>query len=261
MTSAALSSFLQALLLVGSALTALKLLTSGLHKKYPVFFFYFVFRVPNSLWPLFLDFRSNTYFWLYVGTLPIVLMFYVLLVRELYRLVLYDYRGLQTAGRWAMYASLAGAVAISILTLIPKIQPSMPQRSKTMNLVVVSERGIDTALAIFIFLLLALLSRYPIQLRRNVRVHAVVYSIFFLTGTMGMTARALLGLKLMGTLNTVNTIINVCCVFAWLILLNPAGEEVRPRQAVAVGDNERRLLLQLEGLNTALLRVGRSRIG
>ena len=92
MTSVALSSFLQSLLLLGSALTALKLYTTGLYKKYPVFFFYFVFRIPNNLSPLVLDFRSNTYFFVYLATLPIMLLFYVLMVRELYRLVLEDYR-------------------------------------------------------------------------------------------------------------------------------------------------------------------------
>ena len=261
MTSAALSSFLQALLLVGSVLMALRLQVTGLHRQYPVFFLYFVFRIPNNLWPLFLDIRSDTYFWIFVCTMPVVLAFYVLLVRELYKLVLEDYRGLQTAGRWAMYASLVGAVAVAILTLIPKIQPSMPQRSVAIGYVQVSERGIETALAVFIFLLLVLLSRYPIHLRRNVRIHAVVYSIFFLGSTMAVLARTILGMKSLSTLNTIGSVINVCCIFAWLILLRPAGEKAPARQMKAAGEDERRLLLQLEGINAALLRVGRPKVG
>lgn len=261
MTSAALSSFLLALLLVGSVLMALRLQASGLHRQYPIFFLYFVFRIPNSLWPLFVDVRTNTYFLIFVFTMPVVLVFYVLLVRELYKLVLEDYRGLQTAGRWAMYASLVGAVAVAILTLIPKIQPSMPQRSQAIGYLLVSERGIDTALAMFIFLLLALLSRYPIHLRRNVRIHAVVYSVFFLSSTMAILARTILGMKSLSTLNTIGSVINVCCMFAWLILLRPAGEKAPARQVKAAGESERRLLLQLEGINAALLRVGRPKVG
>jgi len=261
MTSVALSSFLQSLLLLGSALTALKLYTTGLYKKYPVFFFYFVFRIPNNLSPLVLDFRSNTYFFVYLATLPIMLLFYVLMVRELYRLVLEDYRGLQTAGRWAMYISLVCAVAISIATVIPKIRPSMPQRSKVMGYVMVSERGTQTALALFILVLLFLLSRYPIRLSRNVRVHAVIYSVFFLSGTITILARTVLGLKSMDTWNLVSSAINLACVSAWLILLSPVGEKVGERKIGAKGENERRLLLQLEGINAALLRISRSKAG
>ena len=261
MISDALTSFLQGLLVLGSALTALKLFSTGLYKQYPIFFLYFVFRVPNSIWPLALDIRSNSYFYCYVITLPLVLVFYILLVRELYQLVLRDYRGLQTAGRWTMYLSLVGSVVIAILTLLPKIQSSMPQRSKIMGFVMASERAVDTALALFIILLLALLSRYPIQLRRNVRVNAVVCSVYFLTGTMNMVAWTILGMKSLGTLNTVMTVVNVCSVFAWLILLSPAGEKVAATKVGAKGDNERRLLMQLEDLNAALLRLRANRVG
>jgi len=131
---------------------------------------YFLFRIPNTLWPLVFDIRSDAYFYSYIFTLPAALVFYILLVMELYRLVLEQYKGLHSVGKWAMYASVAGAVTISILTLIPKITPSMPQKSTAIGLVMVSERGVYTALAVFIILLLLLLSFFPIQLRRNVRV-------------------------------------------------------------------------------------------
>jgi hypothetical protein len=261
MTSDALTSFLQGLLVLGSALTALKLFTTGLHKQYPIFFLYFVFKVPYSILPLVLDVGSAAYFYSYVVTLPLVLLFYILLVRELYQLVLQDYKGLQTAGRWTMYVSLAGSLAIAILTLLPKIKPSMPQRSKVMGFLVYSERGVDTALVLFIILLLALLSRYPIQLRRNVRVNALVYSVFFLSGTLNMTARTILGVPSLGTLNSMITVVNVCSVYAWLFLLSPAGEKVAVPKVGVKAENERRLLMQLEDLNAALLRLRADRVG
>jgi hypothetical protein len=261
MTGVALNSVLQALLVVGCALTAGKLFLSGLYKQYPFFFAYLTFRVPNSLWPLVLDVRSSTYMYFYVCTLPIVLLFYILTVRELYRLVLRDYPGLQTVGRWAMYVSLLGAVVISILTLLPKITPSMPQRSKNLGFVFGAERGVDTALAVFIVLLLAFLSRYPIRLSRNVRVHAVIYSVFFLLGVAGLLARSFFGIKDFATWNLVNVVLNLGCISAWLVLLSPAGETVRDAKPGTQPENEKRLLLQLEGLNAALLRVSRSRLG
>src|SRR4051794_4505835 len=124
MPSTVLDWFLKAILLVGSALLASKLYRTGLYRSYPIFFAYFLFRVPNSLWPLLVDTSSATYQKLWICTDPIVLIFYILLMRELYRVVLEKYKGLYTLGRWAMYVAMAIAVLISAATLIPRINPS-----------------------------------------------------------------------------------------------------------------------------------------
>src|SRR5258707_527483 len=171
MTGATLGSLLEFLLIAGLALTAVKLFATGLYKQYPVFFCYFIFRIPNSLLPRLVDVRSPLYFKLWTYSEIITLIFYVLLVVELYRLVLARYRGLQTVGRWAMYASVVVAATVSVgLSLIPKINEALPRtvsRIITFNVLVLSERGIDAALAIFIILILLFLSRYPIKLSWN----------------------------------------------------------------------------------------------
>jgi hypothetical protein len=255
MTSAALGSLLQTLLVVGAALTVGKLLHTGLYKRYPIFFLYFLFRIPNSIWPLFVDIRSILYLNIWKATGVIVWIFYVLLTVELYRLVLSKYRGLQTVGRWAMYGSVVVSVTIAVLTLLPKM-PKIPAHSRTLQLFLVVERGIDTALALFIILLLAFLSRYPVKLSRNVRVHAMVYSAFFLSSTISVLARALFGLRLGDTVNLVIAAINTCSVYAWLLFLSPAGEEVPVRPKME-HEQEHRLLSQLDALNAAMLRVSR----
>src|SRR5438067_2528119 len=129
MISTVLVWFLQAVLLAGSFLLAWKLYRTQLYRQYPIFFAYFVFRVPNSIWPLLLKTSSPEYQKLWICTDPIFLIFYVLLVRELYRLVLDKYKGLYTLGRWAMYLAMTVAVLMSGLSMIPKINPSTPQRS------------------------------------------------------------------------------------------------------------------------------------
>jgi hypothetical protein len=179
------------------------------------------------------------------------------LVRELYRLVLADYKGLQTVGRWAMTVSVVCGVTIAIMTLLPRIQPSMPQVSKAMGVVIYAERGLNTALAVFIILLLAILSRYPIRLRRNVRVHAVIYSIFFLSSTASSMARAVMGLKSVEVLATAHVVVQAGCILAWLFLLNRAGEETPATKPAIADKDQERLLLQLQGLNAAFLRVSR----
>ena len=190
MTSVALISFLTMVSLLGSVLMALQLYRTGLYRRYPIFFVYFIFRIPNNIWPFFVDVSSGLYQQVWVLTEPIEVVFYVLMVVELYKLVLEKYKGLYSLGRWALYLSLAISVGISAITLLPRIKPSMAQRSKIMFYVMATERGIHTALAIFIIFILGFLSFFPVKLSRNVRVHALVFSIFFLSSTFMLLMRS-----------------------------------------------------------------------
>jgi len=176
-------------------------------------------------------------------------------VVELYKLVLEKYKGLYTLGRWAVYVSLAVSVTISIISLLPRIQPSMPQPSKIMFYMLATERGVNTGLAIFIVLILCFLSLFPVKLSRNVRVHALVYSIFFLSHTFVTLMRSLFGLHLADTVNTVLLGITAASVVAWLTLLRATGEETQSAPALYGHEEESRLLMHLDSLNAALLRA------
>lgn len=257
MPTAAIQQFVSILLLIGSALMAAKLYGSGLWRKYPVFFAYFVLRVPNSVWPLVVNDESQVYFWLWLVTSPVFVVFYVLLVAELYRLILDRYRGLETMGRWAVYASTAVAVLISVLALLPHFTPAMPQRSRHLGYEYALERGIDFSLVMFILLLLLFLSRFPIPLSRNVLVHAAIFSLYFLTAALGLLLHALWGINLSAELSLFLSCMSLVCVTAWLLLLNPAGESVQARLPVFGSGDEERILRNLDAVNAALLRVSR----
>src|ERR1035438_6830026 len=223
MTGGVLVLCLKAVLLLGSLLMALMLYRTGLFRRYPIFFAFFIFRILNSIWPMFLEVSSDLYQKVWVLSTPIALGFYVLMVVELYKLVLEKYKGLYTLGRWAVYVSLAASVTISIISLLPRIQPSMPQPSKIMFYMLATQRGIHTGLAIFIVLILCFLSLFPVKLSRNVRVHALVFSIFFLSSTFMLLMRSLFGLHLADAVNTVLLAITAASVVAWLTLLRVAG--------------------------------------
>jgi len=255
MTSAALVSFLRVVLLLGSILMVLKLQRTGLYRHYPIFFAFFIFRIPNSIWPLFLAVTSPLYQQVWVLTDPIGLGFYVLMVVELYKLVLEKYKGLYSLGRWALYVSLAISVGISAISLLPQIKPSMPQRSKIMIYVLATERGIDTGLAILIVLILCFLSFFPVKLSRNVRMHALVFSIFFLSNTFVLLMRSLFGMRLGNEMNTILMGITAASVVAWLTLLRTAGEDARHAPVPFGEQHESRLLAHLDTLNAALLRA------
>jgi hypothetical protein len=109
MTSVALISFLTMVSLLGSVLMALQLYRTGLYRSYPIFFVYFIFRIPNNIWPFFVDVSSGLYQRVWVLTEPIEVVFYVLMVVELYKLVLEKYKGLYSLGRWADVIAITGA--------------------------------------------------------------------------------------------------------------------------------------------------------
>lgn len=254
MTNAALVSCLQAVLLAGSILMVLRLYRSGLYRSYPIFFAFFIFRIPNSIWPFFVEVTSDTYQFLWLVSTPIALGFYLLMVVELYKLVLEKYKGLYSLGRWALYISVAISVIISAVSLLPKIKPEMPQHSKNMFYILATERGVDTGLAIFIILILCFLSLFPVKLSRNVRMHALVFSIFFLSNTLVLLMRSLWGRHLGHEMNAVLLGITAASVIAWLALLRTAGEDSRHAPAALGPEYESRLLAHLDSLNNALLR-------
>lgn len=255
MTTAVLLPILQAVLLLGSILMVLKLYRTGLHRRYPVFFAFFIFRIPNSIWPIFLARESNNYFYLWVCTVPIVLIFYVLMVVELYKSVLERYRGLYSLGRWVMYASVAISVTISALSLMPTIKPEAKQASKIMIYVLATERGVDTALAIFIILMLCFLSFFPLKLGRNVRVHALVFSVFFLSNTFVLLMRSNFGMKFDESVSTALLCVTAASVVAWLTMLRSAGEDSKQAPAALGPEYESRLLAHLDSINSALLKA------
>ena len=70
MTGVALVSYLKVVSLLGSMLMVLQLYRTGLYLRYPIFFAYFIFRIPNSIWPFFLDVSSWPYQQVWVLTEP-----------------------------------------------------------------------------------------------------------------------------------------------------------------------------------------------
>ena len=254
MPNADLGIILQIVSLLGAALLSLKLFHTGLWKRYPAFFWYFVFRVPDSVWPLLIDVRSNQYLHVWMLTEPIAWIFHIVVVFELYRLVLQDHKGIYTLGRWAMYGALVIAIPISILSLIPHFTVHTPDNSRYMGYEFATARGIDFSLALFLILILLFLSRYPINLSRNVVVHSALYTILFFSEAFGIFLRTF---KIVEnrTVNLILVGLSCACIVAWLVLLSPRGEEVQANFPAISPQREKNALRQLESLNATLLRV------
>jgi len=255
MSSIALVSFLELVSVLGCALTSLKLFRSGLYRRYRVFFAYFVYRVPFLICFLSLNTKSNIYFYFWMITLPLSWLFYVLVVRELCFVVLEDYKGLYTLGRWAMYVGVSVSVVMSILSLIPKISPA--QRSRILPYMAAADRGVTFALAIFLILMLFLLSRYPVPLSRNVVVHAALFATFFFSNTLSTLLRVF-GVRLYTAIDSGLMVVSSACALAWFFWLTPQGERVPARFPQLGAHDEKRIMAQLEALNRTLLKASRN---
>jgi hypothetical protein len=254
--SAWLISWLQGLLFFCCAFTAAKLYYLGLHRRYRILFIYLALRVPHSVWPLLLNVRSNAYYYVWLATSPVFLTLYIMIVFELYRLVLENYRGLHSLFRWAMYVFSIVAVSLSGLSLLLQIKPSDSGRNIIIRVAFAVERGVDTSLAVFLILLLLLLSRYPVRMSANVRLYAFIFPIFFLGNTVALLIRSI-GVAMNTSASIVLQIVSVCCVGTWLFAFSRKGEDVPVATRQLAEAEETRLLNQLDALNTTLLRVSR----
>jgi|SRR5271157_150135 len=250
--------FFQILTLLGSVLTVVKLYRTGLYRRYRMFFSLFLFQIPNTIWPLFIDIRSGLYEYFWAATEPVAWLLYGLVVLELYRLVLEKHRGLYSLGRWMMYLAIVVSVFFSILSLLPKFKPTTPLHSRTLGYFFATQRGVYFSLVLFILLILLFLSRYPIHLNRNVLVHAALYSIFFLCGTLGVLLRTIFGIRINDQVNLFLTGMSSICIFAWFFLLTKKGEESQTNLPLFGPEQERRALQQLDALNATLLKVSRN---
>jgi hypothetical protein len=257
MPGAALIIF-QILSLTGSALTAGKLYQTGLYRKYRFFFLYFLFRIPNTAWPLFIHSDSELYFRIWIYTEPITWLFHTAVVLELYRLVLERHKGLYTLGRWALFAGLSTSIFISLVSLIPRMNLAITQQSRTMFWYLAMERGFMLGLAIFLLFMMAFLVLYTVPISANVKIHARLYTIFFVSNYLTWLLRSLFGYTAAPLTDGTAQLVSMACVFGWFFLLSPKGEELNT-SAPAIGpEQERRVLEHLDALNATLLKASRN---
>lgn len=243
--------------IIANGIAAWRLYQLDLHRVYRFFFAYLVFAAVRSLTLFVLPsgVSSDTYAVVYLLTAPILWLFYVLVVLELYSLVLRNYPGIQSLGRWTLYGALVFSVTVSILALIPS---AGVESSRVLFWCLPVERGVVFSLVIFLLLILAFLSIYPVALCRNILVHCVVYSVFFLGISMMILIRNMVGYEITHLLNTVVLAMNLGCYAAWTFFLTREGERrITMLRQNWTPEDEQRLVDQLNSINTTLLRAAR----
>lgn len=245
---------LSLLIVAGTAILSVRLFASGLRRRYRVFFFYLIFATLHlgalaSIGP-----KTNAYEKVWVLTEPLEWLFYVLVVLEIYALVLEDYRGLATAGRWALILAVVVALLGSAISLMAPSQ--LTTQGHLMRYYYVGERAVYFSLAVFLLTILGFLMQYPITLTRNILIHSMVFSFYFLGNSVLYLLLSMRGKGSLDLVADVGSGMTLAAVVAWLALLNPAGEMRKQRlRPQWMPGREEELVSQLNSLNTVLLRV------
>jgi hypothetical protein len=258
MSSADLTKWLQFLILISCALATAKIFQTGIYKRYRALLGFLLLVFLDTLLSLFVfsDLHSPAYLIQWEIFQPVTWVFSVWVVLELYSLILEKHRGLSTLGRWIQYLGFTTATVVSLVAMVPQMQPGS-QPHPLVAYYNAIERGVDCGMLVFLVVILAWISRYPVPLSRNVVVHSVVYTVLFLSNTAGFFTQVLFGWQLSRAMNTVLLAVFGLCVLAWFFLLSRKGEDIRVTVPRFTPEQEERILSQLDALNQTLLKASR----
>ncbi|MGA2737759.1 MAG: hypothetical protein ABSG65_09935 [Bryobacteraceae bacterium] len=242
---------------MGTALLSIRLYVSGLHRRYRAFFLFLVFSTLQNLAVAIAGAGSGAYQKIWVLTEPFEWLLYVCVVLELYALVLHDYRGLYTAGRWLLMVAIVLALLASAVSLL--VPSHYTRQGHLMTYYYMAERAIYFSLAVFLLTIFALLMRYPIALSRNSITHSMVFSVYFFSNAVIFLLVSTRGFEAIRIAGYATQAVNLAALGTWLAILNPAGEKRRQvLRPVWMPGREAELVSQLNHLNVALLRATRS---
>lgn len=203
------------------------------------------------------DFSSSAYFWTWFVTEPVQWVLYILVVLELYGLVLQNYKGIASLGRWAIFTGLAISLVIASLTL-PVDFSNAGERFPVLRYMHIMERGVVSSLALFLILMGGFLASFPVSLSRNIIVYSIGYAVYFLSLAATVLVRNVGGVDYVGAANIADSGLTVACLIAWILFLNRRGESrpVTLRQHWEPA-REQYLIEQLAAINSTLLRAPR----
>lgn len=225
----------------------------GIARQRRIFWFYLLFHSLRSLALLVIPQGRTWYGHVYVATEPILWLFYVLIVIELYSDALEDFGGISALSRWVLTGLVVVSLIISLSSLIPDLSGSHP--FPIIQIVTAAGRAVCTSLALFLLGTTAFFLSYPIPLSRNTIIHSAICSVYFLTGAAGYFVHNVVGAGSWMLVNFILVSITGATLLAWIVLLRPEGERIivqhRPQWSP---ETEEQLLNRLNALNSVLAR-------
>lgn len=246
---------LSLIVVIFTALLAIRLSSRGLSRKYPAFFSYLLFSAAQNAILLIPKKASNAYFWTWVVTEPIAFFFYVLMFLELYSMITSAHEGIRSVGRTALYIAVGAALAVSLAVSIPFNAPVT--HSRVLTFFYLAERTINLSLVTFLAVVLFMMMRYPISLSRNVILHSIIFSFYFLSNTVVYLALSLLGFGEHTAGYAVN-LLSCAAILVWLMKFHQVGETHEQRLAMPwMAGREEELINQLNDINKVLMKMSK----
>ncbi len=249
------------LTLAGLAAAAFRVISVALNRTTPIFFSYLLFELVRSTVLNFLPTYSAVYFRTYMVLQPVLWIFYVLMVRELFGLFFAGYPGIRTASHYVLYGAMAIGVLVSGVALLASWRSLSTGPTPPLYYELFIERGIVFALAVFLMIMLAYLPQYRVLLTRNVVVHSSLLGTFLLGDALVLLIEFVKPRVYTQPLNLALEIVSLLCYWSWAFLLTRA---IAVRKPIGGFDEsiETPLVRQLAALNDALTRApgGRSRM-
>jgi hypothetical protein len=237
----------------------LRLRQQELHRRYPFFCLYLAASVAEASVLLLVPRGTDAYAIAYMAFVPLIGLCTVLATLEVYDLVLRDFPGIRTLGRWAVLGGLLAALAVAGLTLAPDLS-NPAEAYPVMRSFHVFQRALYSALLLFVLFISAFLIWFPIPLSRNTVLHTIVFTANFAGKSIALLIRNVGGAEFRLLSSTLILAIAAACLAAWTLFLTRQGEQ----QTVVFGhrwkpEDSDRLVEQLDSLNTILLRSARRR--
>lgn len=250
---------------------ALRLLALKLHTVYRVFCLFLIFEVAASgvaLWIQLANPHAVDYRIVWLGFAPVGWILYVALIYTLLKALLEKFPGILNFSRKVLHFSFAAAAVIGVATAYPEFlaQERTVGPVQTLGRLVeagmVGERIFSMVVALALIATLAFILWFPVRMPRNLAVFSVGFIVYFVAKTSLLLVYSFWpGLDL-AVLNAATLLTISFCLLYFLIFINKAGEEIPARLGHAWNAAEQqRLIAQLEAMNAALLRAGRSGSG
>jgi hypothetical protein len=228
----------------------IRFVASGLQRTYRFFFLYLIVLAVQNLVPVLTVWSSNLYASCFLVTEGVIVLFYALIVLELYSLVLRELPGIASVSRRYIKLALAVAIMVSLALLqFEQLPGTYMARFSTFESTIVS------SLVLFVFLITGFLVYYPIPLNRNVIFYSIGYAFYF--------ASKALALFLLNTgrdwdplVSFVLIAVSTTCLIFWIFSLSRVGEQ----KTIVIGHrwnqkDEQRVIEQLDAINRSLMRA------
>jgi hypothetical protein len=196
------------------------------------------------------------YFWMYIAYLPLQNVLSIVAVRELFALVFDDYPGIQTIGRWAMYAGIVLSAVASAAIAGIFWRGGAGNRDSFLFYLEVVQRSVVFGLALVIITILFVLSRYPLHLNQNAYFSSLFFSLLFLSDAARLLIDSLAPRLYNLYVDWTECIVVAALLSVWTHLLRPE-RAAGPSRVTVSTPGETHLLAQLESLNEFLDSAGR----